>query len=79
MNLAIAFVLLFALNAGFGTASPNKWTVHETVEGTAASAAGVQPGDRVLSLAGVDDHQLQAVRHRGAGERRQAGRDGRRP
>jgi len=53
MNLAIAFVLLFALNAGFGTASPTKWTVHQTVDGTAAAAAGVQAGDRVVSLAGV--------------------------
>ncbi|MGZ4729223.1 MAG: site-2 protease family protein [Acidimicrobiales bacterium] len=53
MNLAIAFVLLFALNAGFGTASPDKWSVHETVDNTAAAEAGVQPGDRVVSLAGV--------------------------
>lgn len=53
MNLAIAFVLLFALNAGFGTASPDKWSVNETVAGTAAAAAGVEPGDRIVSLAGV--------------------------
>ena len=53
MNLAIAFILLFALNAGFGTPSKTKWTVHQTVEGTAAAAAGVQPDDRVVSLAGV--------------------------
>ena len=52
MNLAIAFVLLFILNFSFGTASPNKWTVAAALPGTAAAAADVREGDRVVSLAG---------------------------
>ncbi len=52
MNLAIAFVLLFILNFAFGTASPDRWSVSSALPGTAAATAGVQEGDRVVSLAG---------------------------
>jgi RIP metalloprotease RseP len=52
MNLAIAFVLLFVLNVAFGTASHDRWSVASALPGTAAASAGVEHGDRVVSLAG---------------------------
>ncbi len=51
MNLLIAVVLLFSLFLLHG-APTDEWTVGKVQPGTAAAAAGLQEGDRILSVAG---------------------------
>src|SRR4029079_18394771 len=62
MHFLIALVLIFTLLVGFGTpggtglfqtVQPSGWTVTEVVAGSAASAAGLQPGDEIVSVDGV--------------------------
>ena len=54
MNLAIAFVLLFAAQRRLRHGQPRPVDgAPRPCRGTAAAAAGVEPGDRVVSLAGV--------------------------
>ena len=63
MHFLIALVLIFVLLVGFGTAGrrpacsrtvqPSGWTVTEVVAGSAAAAAGLQAGDRIVSVDGV--------------------------
>jgi RIP metalloprotease RseP len=52
MNFLIAFVLLFAVVVAYGQQRPDRWTIKEISAGTAAAAAGLQPGDRIVSVAG---------------------------
>lgn len=51
MNLLIAFVLLFSLLLLHGLPG-DQWTVGRVQAGSAAAAAGVQEGDRILSVGG---------------------------
>ncbi len=52
MNLLIGFVLLLVVFAGFGSPREDRWTVGRVLEGSAADAAGVREGDRLVSIAG---------------------------
>jgi len=52
MNFLIAFVLLLAVLVAYGQQAPGKWTVSDVGNGTAAAAAGLKTGDRILSVDG---------------------------
>lgn len=52
MNLLIAFVLLFGLMLAQGRPSEDQWTVSGVLVPSAASAAGLQEGDDILSVDG---------------------------
>jgi RIP metalloprotease RseP len=52
MNLLIGLVLLYVIFVGFGAPRPDRWEVGRVVPGSAAEAAGVQPGDRIVEFAG---------------------------
>ncbi len=52
MNFAIGFVLLTVLFMTFGQATNTGWKVDQAQPGTAAKAAGLRSGDRLLSLDG---------------------------
>ncbi len=52
MHFAIALVLLVVQFALIGRADPERWTVAEVTPGSAAAAAGIQPGDTVRSIDG---------------------------
>jgi RIP metalloprotease RseP len=52
-NFLIAFVLLFVVFAGFGRATQDEWVVDSIVPGSAAEAAGVQPGDQIIEVNGT--------------------------
>ena len=52
MNLALGLLLLFVVTAGFGRPSDSDWTVREITPGSAAEQAGIQPGDRIVSIDG---------------------------
>jgi RIP metalloprotease RseP len=56
-NFLIAAVLLFVVFAGFGQAQQDEWVVDAVVPGSAAEAAGLQTGDRMVSVDGtpIDD------------------------
>ncbi len=51
MNMLIAVVLLFSLFLLHG-APTDQWTVGKVQAGTAAAAAGLQEGDRIITVAG---------------------------
>ncbi len=51
-NFAIALVLLVVLFAGFGQTRVDSWQVGRVVDGSAAAEVGLQPGDRLLEVAG---------------------------
>jgi len=51
-NFAIALVLLFVLYVGIGAPQPDNWYVDRVLAGSAADRAGVEPGDRILSING---------------------------
>lgn len=52
VNIAIGMVLFFALFVTTGLADPDDWGVGRVVDGGAAQAAGVQAGDRIVSVNG---------------------------
>ncbi len=56
-NFAIAAVLLFVVFAGFGLGRTTDWAVEGVVEGSAAAAAGIEVGDRIVAVNGqqIDD------------------------
>ena len=71
MNFLIAFALILAVAAIYGEARPDHWTVREVTPGSAAAAAGLQSGDRVVSIAGEsigDFDSVSDVIHRNAGQ-----------
>ena len=61
MNFLIAFLLLFAIAVAYGQQRPDRWTIKEVAAGTAADAAGLQPGDRILSIAGQTTSSFDAM------------------
>ncbi|WP_334144922.1 M50 family metallopeptidase, partial [Rhabdothermincola sp.] len=51
-NFAIALVLIFVVFAGFGERNTGAWVVDGVLDGSAAAAGGIRPGDRVVSING---------------------------
>lgn len=52
VNISIGIVLFFALFVTTGLSDPDDWGVGRVVDGGAAQAAGVQAGDRIVSVNG---------------------------
>jgi membrane-associated protease RseP (regulator of RpoE activity) len=52
VNLLIAFALFFVVIVGRGVADGPSTTVNAVVAGSAANAAGLQPGDRIVAVDG---------------------------
>ena len=52
MNIALGFVIFVIVFAGFGHPSPTGWDIRSVVDSSAASAAGLQPGDRIVAIDG---------------------------
>lgn len=53
-HFAVAVLLLVGLYGIVGTPDPGRWLVGEVVAGTTADELGIQSGDRVVAVAGVD-------------------------
>jgi RIP metalloprotease RseP len=52
MHFLLAFVVLTVLFAGFGIPDKDNFRVDEIVDGSSAQAAGMQPGDQLLTING---------------------------
>jgi RIP metalloprotease RseP len=70
VNLALGFFLLVVVFAGFGHPSGDKWKVSSVSDASAAAAAGIQPGDRIVgfggqSVASFDDFTSVVRAHAG--------------
>ncbi|MBU3702720.1 MAG: PDZ domain-containing protein [Acidimicrobiia bacterium] len=52
MNLVLGFLLLVVVFAGFGHPSADTWRISTVSDSSAAQAAGLEPGDRILSIDG---------------------------
>jgi len=61
MNMIVAFILIWIAGAGQGEYVTTT-VVEEVGEGTPAAAAGVQPGDRIVGVAGSDVGSWEDVR-----------------
>ncbi|MBU6329566.1 MAG: site-2 protease family protein [Acidobacteria bacterium] len=53
VNIVLGFLLLVVVFAGFGHPSQTKWQVRAVVPGSAAAAAGIEPGDRIVAFNGA--------------------------
>lgn len=53
MNLILGFLIILCLSMFVQRNDPSTWSVGAVVPGTAAAAAGLEPGDRVLGVDGV--------------------------
>jgi len=62
MNLTIGFLLLVVVIAGFGRASDTGWSVKSISTGSAAEAAGLQSGDRLIRFDGQDVGAFENLR-----------------
>lgn len=63
MNLLLGLLILVVVFAGFGKPSET-WSVADVTQASAAQAAGIQPGDKIVSVAGVQTNaftELQKV------------------
>ncbi|MBM3683547.1 MAG: site-2 protease family protein [Actinobacteria bacterium] len=54
MHLVIALVLIFVVLVGFGRPTTADWRIADVTASSPAASAGLQPGDRVLAIDGVD-------------------------
>lgn len=61
MNLALGFLLLFVVIAGFGKASDTQWKVSSVTVGSAAEQAGLQPGDRIVAFDGQEVSDFESL------------------
>ncbi len=52
MNLMLGFLIFVVVFAGFGHPSQTGWEIRSVVDESAASAAGLQPGDRIIAIDG---------------------------
>ena len=52
VNLVLGLLLLVVVFAGFGHPSADKWKIESVSSGSAAAAAGLEPGDRILAFDG---------------------------
>ena len=50
MNILLGFLLFVVVFAAFGPRDPGLWSVKSVTPGSAAQAAGLRPGDRVLAI-----------------------------
>jgi RIP metalloprotease RseP len=53
MHFVQAFVILMIVYLAWGVASDDSWRVRDIVDGSAAAEAGMQPGDRPLTVDGT--------------------------
>ena len=51
-NIALGLLLLIIVFAGFGHPSPDRWKVETVTSGSAAAAAGLEPGDQIIAFDG---------------------------
>ncbi|MEZ5380721.1 MAG: site-2 protease family protein [Microthrixaceae bacterium] len=70
MHFIMAFILLFIQFSFFGQQDPDQWSVAEVLPGSAAAAAGIQPGDRIVS---VDGQAVSTTEDLGDEVRKRAG------
>jgi RIP metalloprotease RseP len=61
MNLLIGFLLLFVVIASFGRPSDTAWGVRAVTAGSAAEAAGLQPGDRIVGFDGQEVTDFESL------------------
>lgn len=54
MHVVLAFLLIWAVLVFNGREQETGWTIREVSPGSAAAAAGAQPGDRLVSIAGEE-------------------------
>ncbi len=54
MHFVIALVLIYTLLVGFGRTDTTKWQVESVVDGSPAAALDLQPGDRIVEVAGTE-------------------------
>ncbi len=52
VNLVLGLLLLVVVFAGFGHPSADQWKIESVSSGSAAAAAGLEPGDRILAFDG---------------------------
>lgn len=52
MNLVLGFLLLVVVFAGFGHPSADTWRISTVSDASAAQAAGLEPGDRIVTIDG---------------------------
>jgi membrane-associated protease RseP (regulator of RpoE activity) len=53
MHFLLALVLIYGVLAGIGRQHSDNWTIGEISPGSAAAAAGLEEGDRLISVGGV--------------------------
>ena len=71
MNFLIAFVLILVVFIAYGEQRPSNWKVATISVASAAESAGIQPGDRLVSIAGEPTTSFAAmgdIVHRNAGK-----------
>jgi RIP metalloprotease RseP len=83
VHFALAVVLLFVLFAAIGPVRATDWQVREVTPGSAAAAAGIRSGDRIVAVDGVavstfEDMTREVRRRPGAEVPVTVERDGRR-
>jgi membrane-associated protease RseP (regulator of RpoE activity) len=59
VNIVLALILFFAFFAGKGVAEGPNTTIDETVEGSPAAEAGMEPGDTIVSVNGTAINEWQ--------------------
>lgn len=62
MNIALAFVILVVVFAAFGWRDESQWKIKTVSPGSAAEAAQLRPGDKILSIAGQPLERFDDVR-----------------
>ena len=64
MNIALGILVLSAVYVVAGVSNLDHWTVDEVLPGTTAAAAGIEPGDRLVTIDGAavtDDASMRAA------------------
>lgn len=62
MNIALAFVILTAIYATFGSPDQSQWTIGRVIAGSAAEAAQLRPGDRIQAIDGQQLAKFEDLR-----------------
>ena len=61
MNLLLGFLLLLVVVVGFGRPSDTAWNVKSVTVGSAAEAAGLQPGDEIVAFNGQETTDFDSL------------------